>query len=52
MKGGKMKKTHREQNPQVNCKSYNCYYNKNGKCKREGIKADKESCYCYIKAEE
>ena len=35
-------------NPQVNCISKDCYYNKGGLCGREGIHADKESCCCFI----
>lgn len=27
-------------NPQVNCESLECYYNVDGKCKREGIHCD------------
>jgi len=35
-------------NPQVNCESLECYYNVDGKCKREGIHASKRSCCCYV----
>jgi hypothetical protein len=35
-------------NPQVNCDSYDCYYNRDGICVREGIHASKKSCYCFI----
>lgn len=41
-------KTPRVNNPQVNCKDKDCFYNKNGRCYREGIHAGKRSCYCYI----
>jgi hypothetical protein len=36
------------QNPQVNCEDYVCYYNADGKCKREGIIADRHSCKCFL----
>ena len=34
-------------NVQVNCKSYDCFYNKEGICDRSGIHASKKSCYCF-----
>jgi len=38
-------------NPVVKCDTYECFYNKNKKCTREGIHADKRSCYCFIHRE-
>ena len=35
-------------NPQVNCVTHHCFYNKNGLCTRAGIHADAKSCYCYV----
>ena len=37
-----------ERNLQVNCQTYECHYNTDGKCNRAGIHASKKLCFCFL----